>query len=119
MNLETEKHAIHQNHTHSHGKNCGHKSIQHDSHTGFLHDGHLHCLHEGHVDEHRIELSALNPATCTPDHDCKKHAKDHKHGSNCGHDSIPHGDHIDYLVEGHLHHAHGSHCDDHGKIQEM
>ena len=29
----------------------------------------------------------------------------------------PHGDHIDYLVDGHLHHAHGDHHDDHGPVQ--
>jgi hypothetical protein len=27
---------------------------------------------------------------------------------------MPHGDHVDYLVNGHLHHPHGDHCDDHG-----
>jgi hypothetical protein len=30
---------------------------------------------------------------------------------------VPHGDHVDYLVHGHLHHVHGDHCDDHGKVQ--
>jgi hypothetical protein len=29
---------------------------------------------------------------------------------------VPHGDHADYLVEGHLHHQHGDHCDDHGAV---
>jgi hypothetical protein len=29
---------------------------------------------------------------------------------------VPHGDHADYLVSGHLHHAHGGHCDDHGAV---
>jgi hypothetical protein len=29
---------------------------------------------------------------------------------------VPHGDHTDYLVGGHLHHPHGGHCDDHGKL---
>jgi hypothetical protein len=29
---------------------------------------------------------------------------------------VPHGDHIDYLVDGHLHHQHGDHCDDHGPV---
>jgi UDP-2,3-diacylglucosamine pyrophosphatase LpxH len=23
---------------------------------------------------------------------------------------------VDYLVEGHLHHPHGDHCDDHGPL---
>jgi hypothetical protein len=26
---------------------------------------------------------------------------------------VPHGNHVDYRVSGHLHHPHG-HCDDHG-----
>jgi hypothetical protein len=30
---------------------------------------------------------------------------------------VPHGDHIDYLVDGHLHHPHGDHCDDHGPVE--
>jgi hypothetical protein len=29
---------------------------------------------------------------------------------------VPHGDHVDYLVAGHLHHPHGGHCDDHGPL---
>jgi hypothetical protein len=39
------------------------------------------------------------------------------HGPNCGHPAIPHGDHTDYLVNGHLHHPHGNHCDDHGPVK--
>src|ERR1700719_2738991 len=27
------------------------------------------------------------------------------------------GDHLDYLVNGRLHHTHGDHCDDHGPVQ--
>jgi zinc transport system permease protein len=38
----------------------------------------------------------------------------HVHGPSCGHESIRHGDHVDYLVDGHLHHPHEGHCDDHG-----
>jgi hypothetical protein len=29
---------------------------------------------------------------------------------------VPHGAHTDYLVNGHLHHPHGDHCDDHGPV---
>jgi hypothetical protein len=29
---------------------------------------------------------------------------------------VPHGDHVDYLVDGRLHHVHGQHCDDHGAL---
>jgi ethanolamine utilization protein EutQ (cupin superfamily) len=27
---------------------------------------------------------------------------------------VQHGDHVDYVVEGHLHHQHDGHCDHHG-----
>jgi hypothetical protein len=27
---------------------------------------------------------------------------------------VQHGDHVDYVVAGHLHHPHGDHCHDHG-----
>ena len=50
------------------------------------------------------------------DHD--HHAgHDHEHGDGCGHEAVPHGDHVDYLVDGHLHHPHGDHCDDHGRLR--
>jgi hypothetical protein len=29
---------------------------------------------------------------------------------------VPHGDHMDYLIDGRLHHKHGDHCDDHGPL---
>jgi ABC-type branched-subunit amino acid transport system ATPase component len=31
--------------------------------------------------------------------------------------SIPHGDHMDYVVSGRLHHPLRDHCDDHGPVQ--
>jgi hypothetical protein len=82
-----------------------------------LHDGHLHHPHAGHIDECAIGVDATNPATCTPTHACGAHAAGHTHGSGCGHDAVPHGDHVDYLVGGHLHHPHAGHCDDHGTLQ--
>ena len=78
----------------------------------YLHDGHLHHMHEDHVDEHVIAVDATNPAKCTPQVHCS-----HAHGPNCGHQAVPHGDHVDYLVDGRLHHPHGDHCDDHGPVQ--
>jgi hypothetical protein len=30
---------------------------------------------------------------------------------------VPHGDHIDYIVDGHLHHQHNGHCDNHGPVE--
>lgn len=106
----------HANHDHQHEPGCGHTSVQHDDHVDYLHDGHLHHLHDGHIDEHVIALSDANPSVCTPEHQCGAHEVDHVHGPACGHDAVPHGDHVDYLVAGHLHHPHDGHCDDHGAI---
>src|ERR1700731_1542330 len=58
-------------------------------------------------------ISATNPVHCTPEIRCSGH----EHGPNCGHEAIPHGVHLDYLVNGRLHHTHGDHCDDHGPVQ--
>ena len=40
----------------------------------------------------------------------------HTHSESCGHPMIYHDDHYDYIVDGNLHHVHGNHCDDHGKV---
>jgi hypothetical protein len=61
-----------------------------------------------------IAISETNPADCTPDHDCEHHDAEHEHGPGCGHETVQHGDHVDYVVAGHLHHPHEDHCDDHG-----
>ena len=37
----------------------------------------------------------------------------HTHGPGCGHPAVRHGDHTDYLHDGHLHHA----CS-HGAVEE-
>jgi len=110
-------HKSHDGHAHTHGPDCGHKAVQHDGHEDYLHDGHLHHVHGDHVDCHTLAVSGTNPAACTPSHACGSHAADHVHGAGCGHDAVPHGDHTDYVVDGHLHHAHGSHCDDHGPVR--
>jgi hypothetical protein len=34
------------------------------------------------------------------------HDHQHKHGPGCGHTAVQHGDHVDYLHDGHLHHPH-------------
>ena len=93
-------HDVHENHTHEHGTDCGHTAIQHDDHVDYLHDGHLHSPHEGHVDEHVLEVSQANPADCTEGHECSGHDAAHTHGADCGHEAVPHGDHVDYLVDG-------------------
>ena len=74
-------------------------------------------MHGDHVDEHVIEISEKNPDHCTPNYQCTGHDADHVHGPDCGHEAVPHGDHIDYLVDGRLHHPHNGHCDDHGPVE--
>ncbi len=37
----------------------------------------------------------------------------HVHGPNCGHTAVRHGDHVDYLHDGHLHHQEGNHVEEH------
>jgi hypothetical protein len=109
-------HDIHPDHPHEHGPGCGHAAVNHGDHVDYLHDGHLHHPHGDHVDEHAIAVDDTHPAGCTPDHACGGHDAAHAHGDGCGHPAVPHGDHTDYLVEGHLHHPHGDHCDDHGPL---
>jgi hypothetical protein len=111
----------HDHHPHQHGEGCGHTAIQHNGHVDYLHDGHLHHQKpDGTVEEHAIPVTDANPDACQP-HDCGCHDDGHVHGPGCGHEPVPHGDHIDYLVVGkdgkaHLHHPHGDHCDDHGVV---
>jgi hypothetical protein len=106
----------HQTHPHVHQTGCGHPRVRHEGHEDFLHDGHMHHVHGDHVDEHAIGVSSSNPAGCTKGHACAGHPAGHQHGPGCGHHAIPHGDHVDYVVAGHLHHVDGSHCDDHGPV---
>lgn len=109
-------HRVHEEHDHEHKQGCGHRTVEHDGHRDFLHDGHLHHVHGDHFDEHAIDVSQKNPDSCTQGHDCEAHGAAHRHGPSCGHEPIPHGDHTDYVVGGHLHHPHGAHCDDHGTV---
>ena len=37
----------------------------------------------------------------------------HEHGPDCGHVPVRHGDHVDYVHDGHRHAAHGKHYDEH------
>jgi hypothetical protein len=118
-----ENPEIHPDQGHEHGPKCGHTAIKHAGHIDYLHDGHLHhpagATHSTLVEEHVIEVGVQNPDRCTPDHHCSGHEAGHKHGPGCGHEPVPHGDHVDYLVEGHLHHPHGNHCDDHGRLEVL
>lgn len=109
-------HHMHSDHDHTHGPACEHTRLRHDGHVDYLHDGHLHHLHGDHVDEHVLAVGAANPDACTPEHRCGAHDRAHTHGAACGHEAVPHGDHTDYLVRGHLHHPCAGHCDDHGAV---
>jgi zinc transport system permease protein len=42
----------------------------------------------------------------------------HEHGVECGHPAVTHGDHVDYVHDGHLHAAHEGHYDEHGVHHE-
>lgn len=112
-------HQIHEAHTHVHGDGCGHAAIRHGDHLDYVHDGHLHHPHGDHFDEHVLDVNRHNPDGCTPAHNCGEHSGAHRHGPDCGHDAVPHGDHTDYLVGGHLHFPHGGHCDDHGAVKQV
>jgi zinc transport system permease protein len=37
----------------------------------------------------------------------------HVHGPDCGHPAVQHGDHVDYVHDGHRHASHGGHYDEH------
>ncbi len=37
----------------------------------------------------------------------------HEHGPDCGHAAVQHGDHVDYIHDGHRHASHGGHYDEH------
>jgi len=111
---------LHEDHDHQHGEGCGHTAIRHDDHLDYLHDGHLHHqAADGTVEEHRLEVTAENPDGCTAPEQARAHEDGHRHGPGCGHEAVPHGDHVDYLVEGRLHHPHGDHCDDHGPVERV
>ncbi|MBT2583211.1 hypothetical protein [Planococcus sp. ISL-109] len=105
------QHHVHEHHAHQHNLSCGHTKIKHEDHIDYVHNGHLHHEHEGHWDECKISVSDTNPDVCAPmTCGCK-------HDSDCGHELVPHGDHVDYLVNGRLHHVHDGHCDDHGPVE--
>ena len=50
--LETAHTAVPEDHTHTHGDDCGHPAVPHGDHVDYVHDGHRHAVHGGHYDEH-------------------------------------------------------------------
>jgi len=51
----------------------------------------------------------VRPETAEPEPD----GHPHLHSAGCGHESIAHEDHVDYLHDGHRHAAHADHYDEH------
>ena len=111
------QHHVHEGgHAHVHGPGCGHVAVVHEGHLDYVHDGHLHSPHGDHQDEHSLAVNEQNPDGCRGV-DCDEgHDPGHVHGPGCGHEAVPHGDHVDYLVGDHLHHQHDGHCCDHGCV---
>jgi hypothetical protein len=55
------------------------------------------------VDTPRYATAAIPMVTftirsCSSDHRCGGHEAGHVHGPGCGHEAVPHGDHVDYRV---------------------
>ncbi len=48
-----------------------------------------------------------------PEHAVVDEPHRHQHGPGCGHLAVEHGDHIDYIHDGHRHAVHGGHYDEH------
>ncbi len=100
------------------GSNANPIGIRHGDHVDYLQHGHLRQMRQdGTMDEHTVPISDVNPEGCSPiSSGSSGHASDHIHGPDCGHEAVPHGGHMDFLVDGRLHHPHGDHCDDHGPV---
>ena len=64
----------------------------------------------------RLAQPFVEPADPFPldaDHSAVPEEHGHEHGRECGHPAVPHGDHVDYVHDGHRHAVHGSHYDEH------
>jgi zinc transport system permease protein len=48
-----------------------------------------------------------------PAHTATAETHPHEHGPDCGHVAVTHGDHVDYIHDGHRHAPHGGHYDEH------
>lgn len=62
----------------------------------------------------RQRMTAPFPADMTEDwHTVVPEEHGHEHGPDCGHVAVVHGDHVDYVHDGHRHAQHGRHYDEH------
>jgi zinc transport system permease protein len=58
-------------------------------------------------------LSGLRRRTARRRHQVAEGHQAHEHAAGCGHPAVVHGDHVDYVHEGHRHAMHGGHYDEH------
>jgi zinc transport system permease protein len=58
-------------------------------------------------------LEQADPFPLEPEHTAVPETHAHQHGEACGHHAVPHGDHVDYVHDGHRHAVHGGHYDEH------
>ena len=56
--------------------------------------------------------------TATDTHAEHHSIAEHQHGADCGHESVQHGDHVDYVHGTHRHALHGDHYDEHEAVAE-
>jgi zinc transport system permease protein len=56
-------------------------------------------------------MAPFPEVNATPHRSTDEHP--HEHGQDCGHPAVPHGDHVDYVHDGHRHAVHGEHYDEH------
>jgi zinc transport system permease protein len=64
----------------------------------------------------RLHLPFAEPAAgyrLAAGHTAVPEQHQHRHGDDCGHPAVPHGDHVDYVHDGHRHAQHGGHYDEH------
>jgi zinc transport system permease protein len=58
-----------------------------------------------------VTTAALAQARARRHRRAERH--EHEHGPGCGHEALEHGDHVDYVHDGHRHAAHEGHYDEH------
>ena len=104
------------NQMHVHGPGCGHIAIQHKNDVDYSTAAACNTLRAGTLMSTWSKLARpiLTGAIWKPSRfrtQCGAST-----WSSCGDEAVPHGDHVDYLVDERLHHPHGDHCDDHGPL---
>jgi hypothetical protein len=113
----TGDHVAHTKSEHVHGgPSCKHKKVKHGDHFDYSHDGQFHASHQEHYDNHGLVATADSSRSVATADDLKVTTHEHKHGADCGHKSIKHGDHLDYQHDDHFHATHTDHYDDHGPL---